>query len=148
MPWQINLSNKHDIIWYHFDFTSCSACSNCSTEDNPPSHQSYLYVAYMLHSALMVFIWFSHIMSVTFRHPPLGFCCEQRAFRLCTGQSSKLLFVFLRWENRNNTMQPTSTNGQNLIPCWSQPDPTGFWTEFSTAFQSSLQKYTWHDVTT
>ena len=111
------------MISYHFDITSCSACSNCSTEDCLPSHQKY-HETCMLHSALMyfdVYLVCLHIcVSATFCHPPLSFCWEQRTFRLCAGQSSKLLFVFLRWGKGKNTTQQTSKNMHNLMPCSSQ----------------------------
>ena len=64
---------------------------------------------HMLHACYILHLWYFDVFgvfciilgaSVTFCHPPLGFCWEQRAFRLCTRQSSKLLFVFLRWGKR------------------------------------------------
>ena len=65
-----------------------------------------------------------HILcaSVTFCHPPLCFCWEQRAFRLCTGQSSKLLFVFLRWGKGKNTMQQTKSNKKCTSSCLARPN--------------------------
>ena len=75
-----------------------------------------LHACYILH---LVFGVFCIILcaSVTFCHSPLGFCWEQRAFRLCTRQSSKLLFVFLRWGKEKNTMQQKM---HKLMPCSSQ----------------------------
>ena len=131
MPWQINLSDKDDIIWYHFDITLISPPVVLAATALPRITSRLTKRIHMLHACYILHLWYFDVFgvfciilgaSVTFCHPPLGFCWEQRAFRLCTRQSSKLLFVFLRWGKETTTMQQTKSNKKCTSWCLARPN--------------------------
>ena len=112
-------------IWYHITLISPPVALAATAL---PRIASRLTKSIMKHACYILYLWYFDVylvclhicVSATFCHPPLSFCWEQRTFRLCAGQSSKLLFVFLRWGKGKNTTQQTSKNMHNLMPCSSQ----------------------------